>query len=106
MSGATAAMASFIRTRASSSKPFSKSACANAPSQSSDSATVAAWSSCGSAADAVPSFKLSSTGDGSAELGRDTRLRGATRTAETMTIPDVGNLSFGAPHQQPNQGQD
>ncbi|MBX3275505.1 MAG: type VI secretion system baseplate subunit TssG [Sandaracinaceae bacterium] len=47
------------------------------------------------ASDAVPSFQLSSRGgDGSAELGRDTRLRGAMRVAETMTIPDVGNMRF------------
>jgi len=44
------------------------------------------------AADAVPSFKLS--GAGGAELGRDTRLRGSERVAETMTIPDVGNMRF------------
>ncbi|MEZ4335017.1 MAG: type VI secretion system baseplate subunit TssG [Sandaracinaceae bacterium] len=46
------------------------------------------------AADAVPSFQLSA-GEAGAELGRDTRLRGATRVAETMTIPDVGNIRFG-----------
>ncbi len=44
------------------------------------------------AADAVPSFTLSAKG--SSELGRDTRLRGAERVAETMTISDVGNMRF------------
>lgn len=47
------------------------------------------------APDAVPSFVLSSQGEG-AELGRDTRLRGSGRTAEVMRIPDVGNMDFGA----------
>jgi type VI secretion system ImpH/TssG family protein len=45
------------------------------------------------AADAVPSFLLSSEGEGS-ELGRDTRLRGTETAPEVMTIPDVGNMSF------------
>ncbi|MEC7519379.1 MAG: type VI secretion system baseplate subunit TssG [Myxococcota bacterium] len=45
------------------------------------------------AADAVPSFNLTS-GEGGATLGRDTRLRGATRAAEVMTISDVGNMEF------------
>ncbi|MGE0787609.1 MAG: type VI secretion system baseplate subunit TssG [Sandaracinaceae bacterium] len=45
------------------------------------------------APDAVPSFELSSKGTGS-ELGRDTRLRGADLVAETMTIPDVGNMEL------------
>ena len=45
------------------------------------------------AADAVPSFLLSSKGEGS-ELGRDTRLRGSDRIAETMRIGDVGNMRF------------
>lgn len=45
------------------------------------------------ASDAVPSFTLSAAG-GASQLGRDTRLRGAETTAETMTIPDVGNMDF------------
>jgi type VI secretion system protein ImpH len=48
------------------------------------------------AADAVPSFVLSGEQPGSSQLGRDTRLRGAETTAEVMTIPDVGNMRFGA----------
>ncbi len=43
------------------------------------------------AADAVPSFQLSSRGQAS-QLGRDTRLRGSETVAEIMTMPDVGNL--------------
>jgi type VI secretion system protein ImpH len=54
------------------------------------------------APDAVPSFQLSGAGAG-AELGRDTRLRGATRVAETMTIPDVGNMRFEAAPKRPRQ---
>lgn len=52
------------------------------------------------AADAVPSFQLSARGEG-AELGRDTRLRGATRVAETMVIPDVGNMRFAPAEKTP-----
>lgn len=48
------------------------------------------------AEDAVPSFVLSSSGR-SSTLGRDTRLRGSTRRAEVMMIPDVGSMDFGAP---------
>lgn len=46
------------------------------------------------AADAVPSFVLSGKPNASSQLGRDTRLRGAESVAETMTIPDVGNMEF------------
>ena len=52
------------------------------------------------AADAVPSFKLT-RGEGSSELGRDTRLRGRTAKAEVMTIPDVGNIEFDDDEAQP-----
>jgi type VI secretion system protein ImpH len=52
------------------------------------------------AADAVPSFRLSAAGGGSA-LGRDTRLRGAETTPEVMTIPDVGNMRFGQEAERP-----
>lgn len=45
------------------------------------------------ASDAVPSFTLSAKGTGS-ELGRDTRLRGTERSAEVMTISDIGNMHF------------
>ena len=45
------------------------------------------------AADAVPSFTLSAA-EGGSSLGRDTRLRGATRAAEVMTISDVGNMAL------------
>jgi len=59
------------------------------------------------AADAVPSFTLSA-GEGGAELGRDTRLRGAERVAETLTIPDVGNMEFddqGRPTERPEAAE-
>lgn len=46
------------------------------------------------AEDAVPSFLLSSSGGST--LGRDTRLRGSTRKAEVMVLPDVGNMTFDA----------
>ncbi len=44
------------------------------------------------AEDAVPAFNLSSKPALSSELGRNTRLRGQERSAETMTVPDVLNL--------------
>jgi type VI secretion system protein ImpH len=46
------------------------------------------------AADAVPSFVISGKETGASRLGRDTRLRGTETHAETMTIPDVGNMDF------------
>jgi len=58
------------------------------------------------AADAVPSFTLSA--GGGSELGRDTRLRGSERVAETLTIPDVGNMQFdakGRPTEPPDPAQ-
>lgn len=46
------------------------------------------------AADAVPSFTISTKEGASSRLGRDTRLRGTETHAETMVIPDVGNMDF------------
>jgi type VI secretion system protein ImpH len=46
------------------------------------------------APDAVPSFTITNKGNGASELGRETRLRGRTAKAETMTMRDVGNMSF------------